>query len=61
MRNPGSISIKEKIFIVCKVIVGEKIQPVPRKYGVSRPSIYAWTGERFRYLGASPKTGGMGT
>ena len=43
MRNFGSISIKEKILMVCQVIAGEKIQRVARKRGVSRPAIYAWT------------------
>ncbi len=41
MRNFMSISIKEKILIVCQVIAGEKIQRVARKHGVSRPSVYA--------------------
>jgi len=56
MRNFGSISVKEKILIVSQIIAGEKIQAVARKHGVSRPSIYAWTGESFRYFGASTKT-----
>lgn len=43
MRNFESISIKEKILVVCQVIAGEKIQILARKHGVSRPSIYAWT------------------
>jgi len=43
MRNFRSISIKEKILIVCQVIAGEKIQSIAKKYGISRPSIYAWT------------------
>ena len=43
MRNFRSISIKEKILMVCQVIAGEKIQRVARKHGVSRPSVYAWT------------------
>jgi len=42
MRNFRSISIKEKILIVSQVIVGEKIQPLAKKYKVSRPSIYLW-------------------
>jgi len=45
MRDFGSISIKEKVLIVCQVIAGEKIQGVARKHGVSRPSVYAWTGK----------------
>jgi len=45
MRDSGSISIKEKILIVCQVIAGEKIRALARKQGVSRPSIYAWTGK----------------
>jgi len=43
MRDSGSISIKEKILIVCQVIAGGKIQRVAKKQGVSRFSIYAWT------------------
>jgi len=43
MRDSGSISIKQKILTVSKVIAGEKIQSVAKKHGVSRPSIYAWT------------------
>jgi len=43
MRDSGSISIKEKIFIICQVIAGEKIQSIAKKHGISRPSIYAWT------------------
>jgi len=49
MRDSGSISIKEKILIVCQVIAGGKIQRVAKKHGVSRFSIYAWTGESFKY------------
>jgi len=45
MRDSGSISIKEKVLIVCQVIAGGKIQPVAKKHGVSRPSVYAWTGK----------------
>ena len=45
MRNSRSISIKENILIVCQVIAGEKIQGVAKKHGVSRPSVYAWTGK----------------
>jgi len=43
MRDSGSISIKEKVLIVCQAIAGGKIQRVARKHGVSRFSIYAWT------------------
>jgi len=43
MRDFESISIKEKILIVCQVIAGEKIQSIARKHRVSRPSVYAWT------------------
>jgi cell division protein FtsB len=43
MKDSRSISIKEKILIVCQVIVGGKIQAIARKHKVSRPSIYAWT------------------
>jgi len=43
MKDLGSISIKEKILIVCEVIAGEKIQRVARRHGESRPSIYTWT------------------
>ena len=42
MRNSRFISIKEKILIVCQLIAGEKIQPLAKKYKVSRPSIYTW-------------------
>jgi Mor family transcriptional regulator len=42
MKNFRSIFIKEKILIACQVIVGEKIQPLAKKYKVSRPSIYLW-------------------
>jgi len=45
MKNSSSISIKEKILIISQVIAGEKIQGVARKHGVSRPSVYAWTGK----------------
>ena len=45
MRDLRSISIKEKILIVCQVIAGEKIQSITKKHGISRPSIYAWTGK----------------
>jgi len=43
MKNSRSVSIKEKILIVCQVIAGEKIQRVARRHRVSRPSIYIWT------------------
>jgi len=43
MKNFKSISIKKKILIVSQVIAGEKIQPLAKKYKVSRPSIYLWT------------------
>ncbi|MEA1964156.1 MAG: helix-turn-helix domain-containing protein [Candidatus Aerophobetes bacterium] len=49
MRNFRFISIKEKILIISQVIVGEKIQPIAKKYKVSRPSIYVW---RKRALGS---------
>jgi len=45
MRNFRSISIKEKILIVCQVRAGEKIQSIAKKHGISRPSVYTWTGE----------------
>ncbi len=45
MRNSSSISVKEKILIVCQVIGRERIQGVAGKHGVSRPSVYAWTGK----------------
>jgi len=45
MRNSSSISIKEKILVVCQAIAGEKIQGAAGKHGVSRPSVYAWTGK----------------
>ena len=43
MRDYRSISVKEKILIVSKVIAGGKIQPVAKKHRVSRPSVYTWT------------------
>jgi len=49
MKDFKSIFIKKKILIVCQVIAGGKIQPIARKHGVSRPFIYAWTEESFRY------------
>jgi len=42
MKNFRSLFIKEKILIVSQVIVGEKIQPLAKKYKVSRPSVYLW-------------------
>jgi len=60
MRNFESISIKEKILIVCQVIAGEKIQPVARKHGVSRPSVYAWTGKALDTLEQALKPGKRG-
>jgi len=45
MRNSTFISIKEKILVVSQVIAGEKIQGVAGKHGVSRPSVYTWTGK----------------
>jgi len=45
MRNFRSLSIKEKILIVCQVIAGEKIQSIAKKHGISSPSVYAWTGK----------------
>jgi hypothetical protein len=43
MRDSGSISIKEKIFIVSQIIAGGKVQTIARRHRVSRPSVYAWT------------------
>jgi len=60
MRNFGSISIKKKILIVSKVIAGEKIQPVAKKHGVSRPSIYAWTKKALDTLEQTLKPGKRG-
>jgi len=60
MRDFGSISIKEKILIVCQVIAGGKIQPLARKHKVSRPSIYAWTGKALDVLEQALKTGKRG-
>jgi len=60
MRDSGSISIKEKIFIVCQVIAGEKIHGVARKHGVSRPSVYAWTGKALDTLEQALKRGKRG-
>jgi len=60
VRDFGSISIKEKILIVCQVIAGGKIQRVARKHRVSRPSIYAWTKKALDILeqALKPEKGG---
>ena len=50
MKESGSVSIKEKVFVVCQVIAGGKIQAVARKHDVSRPSVYAWTQKALRTL-----------
>ena len=60
MRNSGSISIKEKILMVCQVIAGGKIQRVARKHGVSRFSIYAWTKKALDTLEQTLKPGKRG-
>ena len=60
MRDSGSISIKEKVLIVCQVIAGEKIHGVARKHGVSRPSVYAWTGKALDTLEQALKPGKRG-
>jgi len=60
MRDFGSISIKEKILIVCQVIAGEKIERVARKHGVSRPSVYAWTQKALDILEQALKPGKRG-
>jgi len=60
MRDSGPISIKEKILIVCQVIAGGKIQPVAKKYGVSRSSIYAWTKKALDTLEQTLKPGKRG-
>ncbi len=60
MRDSRSISIKEKILIVCQVIAGEKIQRVARKHGASRPSIYAWTQKALDILEQALKPGKRG-
>jgi len=60
MRDSGSISIKEKILIVCQVIAGEKIQSIAKKHGVSRPSIYAWTKKALDTLEQTLKPGKQG-
>jgi len=56
MRDSGFISIKEKILIVCQVIAAGKIQPIARKHGISRPSVYAWSQKALNTLPASTKT-----
>jgi len=55
-----SISIKEKILIICQVITGEKIQRVVRKHGVSRPSVYTWTYKALDTLEQALKPGKRG-
>jgi len=60
MRAFGFISIKKKILIVCQVIVGGKIQPVAKKHGVSRSSIYAWTKKALDALEQTLKPGKRG-
>jgi len=60
MKNFGSISIKEKILIVCQVIAGEKIQRVARRHKVSRPSVYAWTQKASDILEQALKPGKRG-
>jgi len=60
MRNFGSISIKEKILMVCQVIAGAKIQPVARRHKVSRPSVYAWTQKASDILEQALKPGKRG-
>jgi hypothetical protein len=61
MINSKSISIKEKILIVCQVIAWKKIQSVAKKHKASRPSVYTWKGESFKQSGASPQTREMRT
>ena len=60
MKNFGSISIKEKILMVCQVIAGEKIQRVARRHKVSRPSVYAWTQKALDILEQALKPGKRG-
>jgi len=60
MRNSSSIPIKEKILVVCQVIAGEKIQPLARKHGVSRPSIYTWAQKSLDTLEQALKQGKRG-
>jgi len=60
MRDFKSISIKEKILIVCQVMAGEKIQTIARKYRVCRPSVYAWTQKALDTLEQALKPGKRG-
>ena len=60
MKNFRSISIKKKILIVCQVIAGEKIQSIAKKHGISRPSVYAWTGKTLDALEQALKPGKRG-
>jgi len=60
MRDSGSISIKEKVLMVCRVIAGEKIQSIAKKHGISRPSVYAWTGKALDTLEQALKPGKRG-
>ena len=60
MKHSRSISIKEKILIVCQVIAGEKIQTIARKHKVSRPSVYAWTQKALDILEQALKPGKRG-
>lgn len=60
MSDSGSISIKEKVLIVSQVIAGEKIQPLAKKYKVSRPSIYVWTQRALGSLEQALKQGKRG-
>lgn len=43
MQGNRSISIKEKISIVCEVLSGKPKRAVAREYKVSRPSVHTWT------------------
>ena len=61
MKDFKSISIKEKILMVCQVMAGEKIQPVAKKHGVSRSSIYAWTKKALDTLEQTLKPGKQGS
>ena len=36
------IPVEAKVKAVRAIIGGEKIQPTARKYGITRPSLYAW-------------------
>jgi len=60
MRDLRSISIKERVLIVCQVVAGQKIQRVARKYGVSKPSVYAWTQKALDTLEQTLKPGRRG-